>query len=83
MASYTGFIQIHASGYWDSKSIDDSFVFNDTVKNVLDSENEIKGYVERIESFALSATHETTKGAMVVGTDPENRNANDPIARAG
>lgn len=71
VASYTGFIQIHAKGYWDSKSIDDSFVFNDSLKSVLDADNRITGYVERIESFALSATHETTKGAMVVGTDPD------------
>jgi putative ABC transport system permease protein len=71
VASYTGFIQIHAKGYWDSKSMDDSFVFNDSLKAVLDGNKKITGYVERIESFALSATRETTKGAMVVGTDPE------------
>ena len=43
----------------------------DSLKAVLDGNKKITGYVERIESFALSATRETTKGAMVVGTDPE------------
>ena len=71
VASYTGFIQVHARGYWDSKSLDDSFVLTDSMKQVLDANDKITGYVERIESFALSATRETTKGAMVVGTDPE------------
>lgn len=71
VASYTGFIQIHAKGYWESKSIDDSFIFSDSLKSRLNSDKRITGYVERIENFALSATRSTTKGAMVVGTDPE------------
>ncbi|GAB5539423.1 MAG: FtsX-like permease family protein [Salibacteraceae bacterium] len=71
VASYTGFIQIHAEGYWDSKSMDDSFVLNDSILETIQNDKRITGYVERIESFALSATRETTKGAMVVGTDPE------------
>lgn len=70
VASYTGFVQIHAAGYWENKSLDDSFEFTDSLKTVLNSDKEITGYVQRIESFALSATRSSTKGAMVVGTDP-------------
>jgi len=72
VASYTGFIQIHANGYWDSKSLDDSFILTDSIKEQLANTKHVTGYVERIESFALSATRTTTKGAMVVGTDPES-----------
>jgi putative ABC transport system permease protein len=70
VASYTGFVQIHANGYWEDKSLDESFEFTDSLRSTLDQNTKILGFVERIESFALSATRESTKGAMVVGTDP-------------
>lgn len=70
VASYTGFVQVHANGYWEDKSLDESFVLTDSIKNALANDKRISGSVARIESFALSATRETTKGAMVVGTDP-------------
>lgn len=71
VASYTGFAQIHANGYWESKSIDDAFLFSDSLQGVLAQHPEIVGTVQRIEGFTLSAAETTTKGAMVVGTDPE------------
>jgi putative ABC transport system permease protein len=71
VASYTGFVQIHANGYWESKSIDDAFVLSDSLKDIINSNPKVTGMVERIEGFVLSATDSTTKGAMVVGTDPK------------
>lgn len=70
VASYTGFVQIHANGYWEDKSLDESFELTDSLKSTLDQNEKVLGYVQRIESFALSATRQSTKGAMVVGTDP-------------
>ncbi|MEX2595781.1 MAG: ABC transporter permease [Salibacteraceae bacterium] len=69
VGSYTGFAQIHANGYWDEKSLDISFELSDSLRDVLDNQKGLDAYVSRIESFALSATRETTRGAMVVGTD--------------
>ncbi|MEZ4721053.1 MAG: FtsX-like permease family protein [Flavobacteriales bacterium] len=71
VASYTGFVQIHAKGFWEEKTLDESFEFTDEVREAIESNRHVSGYVQRIESFALSATEHTTKGAMVVGTDPE------------
>lgn len=71
VASYTGFVQVHADGYWEDKSLDESFEMTDSITQILDADKRISGYVPRIESFALSATDSSTKGAMVVGTDPE------------
>ena len=70
VASYTGFIQVHANGYWKSKSINDAFEYSDSVAQVIEGHPDVKGVVQRIENFALSATDSTMKGAMVVGTDP-------------
>ncbi|MEQ9188851.1 MAG: FtsX-like permease family protein [Cryomorphaceae bacterium] len=70
VASYTGFIQVHANGYWASKSIDDAFIYSDSLAEVVENHPDVNGVVQRIENFALSATDSTSKGAMVVGTDP-------------
>ena len=71
VGSYTGYIQIHSKGYWEEKTLDNSMVFNDTLKSMLKNELDIIGHVERIESFALAASDSVTKGAMVVGVNPE------------
>ena len=41
VASYTGFVQIHANGYWESKSIDDAFVLSDSLKDIINSNHKI------------------------------------------
>lgn len=68
---YTGYIQIHKSGYWADKVIDNSFEYNPAK---LEEVNQIKGvqtYVPRLESFALSSYKNQTKGGLVMGVDPE------------
>lgn len=68
---YTGYIQIHKSGYWNDKVIDNSFQYD---ASKLDKVNQIKGvqtYVPRLESFALSSYKNQTKGGLVMGVDPE------------
>jgi len=71
VGSYTGYVQVHAKGYWEDKSLDESFLLTDSLKEAVMANTHIEGFVPRIESFAHSAGRETTKGAMVVGTDPE------------
>ena len=65
-----GYAQIHKSGYWDDKTIDNSF---SEVKPLEAAQHfaEIKQMVPRIESFALASFSTRTKAAMVVGIDPE------------
>ena len=64
---YTGYLQIHQEGYWEEQSIENSFVPNDTLRETLLNQDNIKAYNERLESFALSATQELTKGVIVMG----------------
>lgn len=67
----TGYIQIQDALYEEEPSIDNSLLFDDDVKAVLDKYNEkIAFYVPRIQGFALAATEEITRGAMVTGIDP-------------
>lgn len=69
--SYTGFVQIHKQGYWDEQTLDNSLEINDTLKTAIENTKGVKGFVPRIESFALAASRTTTKASLVVGIDPQ------------
>ncbi|HHP7241520.1 MAG TPA: ABC transporter permease [Cyclobacteriaceae bacterium] len=71
---YTGHIQIHKKGYWDDKVLNNSFEYNQAIKKVLSNTSDIEISVPRLESFALAAFKEMTKGVMVVGINPEKEN---------
>ncbi len=66
----TGYIQIHKNGYWENKSINETFVNNNEINSALKDENIIFN-IPRLESFALASSGQHTKGTIVVGTVPE------------
>jgi ABC-type lipoprotein release transport system permease subunit len=70
-----GYIQIHSKGYWDEQSIDKAFEEDGDWQDKLSEIGTIKNVVPRLESFALGANGNNTKGVLVVGTNPEAENA--------
>ncbi len=77
---YTGHIQVHAKGYWDDQTLDNSFSPNDTLTSILDHQQDIIHVVPRLESFALASTNDLTEGTLVIGIDPEAENQLTHIA---
>ncbi|HAS34920.1 MAG TPA: ABC transporter permease, partial [Flavobacteriales bacterium] len=71
VGDYSGYAQIHARDYWQEKTIEYSFEPTEELINAIQSEELVNEYLPRIESFALAASDEITKGAMVVGIDAE------------
>lgn len=71
IGDFTGFVQVHANDYWNDKTIDNSLDFNESIQTEIKNLNLIDGYSPRIENFALVVSDSTTKGAMVIGADPE------------
>lgn len=71
---YTGYIQIHKDGYWDDKVIDNSFEYDSSKLAQVNALKGVQTYVPRLESFALSSYQNQTKGALVMGIDPEKEN---------
>ena len=67
--SYLGNIQIHAKGYWDDKTIDNTFENTAEINKILSENKNIKSFTNRIESFAFASSGENTKGALIIGTD--------------
>ncbi len=71
---YTGYIQIHKNGYWDDKVIDNVFSTNTSLVSKIGGINGVEAIVPRVESFALASYETKTKGALVLGIDPEKEN---------
>ena len=68
---YSGHFQIQQEGYWEDKSLHNSFVPNDSLETALEGTEGIKGFSYRLESVALAATNKMTKGTLVMGIDPD------------
>jgi ABC-type lipoprotein release transport system permease subunit len=71
---YTGYIQVHHPEYWDDKTIENTFVPPGDVEFILERDKNISGIVPRLESFTLLSYGENTKGAALIGIDPEREN---------
>ena len=71
---YTGYIQVHKNGFWDDKTIDNSFKYDNSLVSIIENTPGVEVAVPRVESFALAAFGTKTKGAMVLGIVPEKEN---------
>lgn len=71
---YLGYLQVHKQGYWNEQTLENCFETTDSLeRNILADEN-VTGLSPRLESFALAASDEITKGCLVVGIDPVQEN---------
>ncbi len=69
--SYTGYLQVQHSDYFDEPVIDNSFEFDQSLVDELKSDPNIINVIPRLESFALASAGSRTQGVMVLGIDPE------------
>lgn len=72
---YNGYIQVMDSSYWENKTINHTMLFDEEIAGRLLAEDNVRGIIPRLESFALSSAGELTKGVMVIGTIPEREDA--------
>jgi ABC-type lipoprotein release transport system permease subunit len=71
---YSGYIQVHKQGYWNEQILENCFEANDTLtKKILRHQN-VSALAPRLESFALAASAEITKGCLIVGVEPKEEN---------
>ena len=71
---YTGYIQVQGKGYWDDKTLDTSFEYNNNLLQKIGNINYVEVAAPRIESFTLTSFGSQTKGALVLGIDPGPEN---------
>jgi ABC-type lipoprotein release transport system permease subunit len=67
-------MQIFTTDYHENKTINNSFVLSDTLREQINHIANITSFSPRTEYFALASSDEVTKGAIIVGIDPELEN---------
>jgi len=71
---YSGYAQVFSEAYDENKTINNTFVLTDSLEASIIAGNAITHSTPRLEYFALASSEEMTKGAVVIGVDPEREN---------
>ena len=69
---YSGYIQIQQADFKELKSINNSFIPNNALEDLIRENNLITQSTNRIETFALAGSETKSYPAMVFGMQPEN-----------
>lgn len=72
--SYTGYIQIQGADYFKSPIIDNLMPYTSEIDQIVNSEDNVKSTVYRLESYGLASTGNQSKFAAVFGVDPDMEN---------
>ncbi len=68
---YSGAIQLHQDGYWDDQSINNTFEASDELTVAMMAHPNVESVVPRLESFALTASSDNSRGSLIISIDPE------------
>lgn len=71
---YFGYAQVHTKGFNEEQTINKAFVMDEALPKLKNIPS-LKGIVPRLESFALAAKGDATRGVLAIGIDPEQENA--------
>lgn len=69
---YSGYAQVFTKAYDENKTINNTFVYNRSLQEEIREINEVTHTSPRLEYFALASSKEITKGAMIVGVNPDD-----------
>ena len=71
VGSYSGHIQIHSNGYWEEQTIDNAFLYNDSLIEIIENNKEVNHTTKRIQSGCLSSHEDLSKFVLVNGIEPD------------
>ncbi|MDX1592392.1 MAG: FtsX-like permease family protein [Balneolaceae bacterium] len=72
---HTGYLQVQDYRFEDEPSLDNSITYDSTLVNrVNNASGDIEFTLPRLETFMLAAGQDQTRGAMVLGIDPDAEN---------
>jgi ABC-type lipoprotein release transport system permease subunit len=76
VVSYSsGYLQIHHKGYWEEQSIDNTFKEDKQLYKELLNNPNVTHFNPRLQTFALAAYADKTKGVLILGIDPVKEKA--------
>jgi ABC-type lipoprotein release transport system permease subunit len=68
---YSGYIQVHHEEYWDNKTINNTFLPDESLYQKIGEIPEITNHAPRLEFFALASSDDITRGSIILGIDPQ------------
>ena len=68
---YSGYMQVHHEDYWENKSINNSFDYDQALVDQIKKHPEIDFVIPRLESFGLASAGELTRGSAIFGIVPD------------
>ncbi len=76
---YSGYVQVHAKGYWEDKNLDHTLLFSDSLARKIKQVKGVKAIVPRLESYSLLSFGDQTKPVFLNGLNPEKEKWLIPI----
>ena len=71
VGSYSGHVQIHSNGYWEEQTIDNAFLYNDSLIKIIENNTNVEHTTKRIQSGCLSSFDDLSKFVFVNGIEPQ------------
>lgn len=71
VGAYSGHVQVHKQGYWEEPGLENAFRDSIPTRTAIAAIPGITTVLPRLETFLLVSTDSLTKGAMLVGLDPD------------
>lgn len=65
----SGYIQLHAKGYWDERILDNAFQPDSSLIKKMEV-HDVTAVVPRLETYALLSYHDKSRPTAVIGIDP-------------
>ena len=69
--SYSGYVQVHANGYWEKQSVNNSMEVDDRLIDEISSITGIDNIAKRLQTFSLVSKGEKSKGSIITGIEIE------------
>lgn len=80
VGNYLGYVQVHFKGFWNEKTIDNSFYIEDL--DSLKNDPTVTFINPRIEGFALASHKKESKPVVILGIDAKMESQNTPIKKS-
>jgi ABC-type lipoprotein release transport system permease subunit len=78
---YSGYMQVQQVDFWEDQTINNSFYLSDSIIHMLNETDGITNHTPRFVSFALASSETITKGALIMGVDPEGEDRVTNVSR--
>jgi len=67
VGSYSGYVQVHANGFWEEQNLDNSLALNTELINKIKKVEGVQQIIPRLQTFSLGSSNELSKGVFIQG----------------